>query len=275
MPELPEVETIRRGLIPHLQDEIIQEVIVRFPTLRWPIPNDLNSCLDQQKIERLSRRGKYLLLHMTKGTLIIHLGMSGSLRMIDAGTLPSRHDHVDIVLTNQKIMRYRDPRRFGAILWTTENPLNHPLLKSIGIEPFDENFTGLYLYQRALKRKMPVKAFIMDSKIVAGVGNIYAAESLFIARIHPLLPAGQLTKEQCTQLVEAIRHILELAIAAGGTTLKDFINSDGKPGYFLQKLYVYGRNQQPCRVCNTLLQSQQLGKRSTVFCEVCQAKNCE
>lgn len=273
MPELPEVETVKCGLIPHLENAIIQNVIIRCPQLRWPIPTSLKANLDQQKIIRLSRRGKYLLIHATSGTLIIHLGMSGSLRIVNQDTPISRHDHVDIILTDNKVLRYNDPRRFGAILWTKDDPLNHPLIKSIGIEPLDVNFSGSYLHSQTLKRHTPIKSFIMDSKVVAGIGNIYAAEALFLAHIHPTQPASQLTPAQCEQLVKSIKKILRLAIAAGGTTLKDFVNSEGKPGYFSQKLYVYGRSKLPCLICETPLQSIQLGQRSTVFCERCQPKH--
>jgi formamidopyrimidine-DNA glycosylase len=270
MPELPEVETIKRGLIPHLENTIIQDVVVRCSQLRWPMPVTLKSELTQQKISHLSRRGKYLFIHLTTGTLLIHLGMSGSLRLVKVDTPVTRHDHVDMILSNNLILRYHDPRRFGAILWTTGDPLHHPLIKSIGIEPLDVNFTGLYLQEKANKRHVPIKSFIMNSKIIAGIGNIYAAEALFLAGIHPLYPAGQLTSKQYTQLVESIKEILQLAIVAGGTTLKDFVNSQGQPGYFSQQLSVYGRANLPCLRCEATLQSLQLGQRSTVFCEQCQ-----
>lgn len=270
MPELPEVETTMRGLMPHLEGVMIQDVIVRAPQLRWPIPSDLKTCLSGQKIIKLSRRGKYLLIHVTTGTLIIHLGMSGSLRFLNSNKPPSRHDHVDILFSEKTILRYNDPRRFGAILWTEITPLNHPLLASIGIEPLDNQFNGEYLKKCALKRNVPVKSFIMNSKIVAGIGNIYAAEALFLAKIHPSTPAGMLTQHQCERLVTAIKKILNQAIVAGGTTLKDFVNSEGKPGYFSQQLQVYGRADLPCVRCNAPLQSMQTGQRSTVFCEHCQ-----
>ena len=270
MPELPEVETILRGLIPQLEGATIQDVIIRHPQLRWPIPTELKALLSQQKILSLSRRGKYLLIHVSTGTLIIHLGMSGSLRLLTLDVPLTRHDHVDIILSPHQRLRYNDPRRFGAILWTEENPLNHPLLKSMGIEPLDMNFTGQYLKQKALNRHAAIKPFIMNSKIVTGIGNIYAAEALFLAKIHPTMPAGLLTQQQCDQLVEAIKQILKSAISQGGTTLKDFVNSEGKPGYFAQKLHVYGRANLPCSTCGAPLRSIQLGQRSTVFCEHCQ-----
>lgn len=273
MPELPEVETIRCGLIPHLEHAVIQNVIIRHSHLRWPIPSNLNTILSHQKITKLSRRGKYLLIHVATGTLIIHLGMSGSLRVLSGNPAPTRHDHLDIILSTQKIVRYNDPRRFGAVLWTEDNPYNHPLITSIGIEPLDPCFTGQYLQQQVLNRHVPIKSFIMNSKVVAGIGNIYATEALFLAKIHPKTQAGVLNQAQCNQLVSAIKKTLSLAIAAGGTTLKDFVNSEGQPGYFSQKLYVYGRSRLPCLVCGTSLQSMQLGQRNTVFCAHCQPEH--
>lgn len=273
MPELPEVETVMRGLTPHLENAMIDHVIVRCPQLRWPIPKDLNNILRGQKIVRLSRRGKYLLISVATGTLIIHLGMSGSLRILSQVTPPLAHDHMDIVFSNHMTLRYNDPRRFGAILWTEENPLEHGLLKSMGIEPLDVHFTGQYLKKLALKRHTHIKSFIMNSKIVVGVGNIYAAEALFLAGVHPLTPTHLLSIHQCDQLVKSIKIILKHAIFEGGTTLKDFVNSEGKPGYFAQKLNVYGRAGLPCIVCHARLQSIKLSQRSTVFCEACQPLN--
>lgn len=270
MPELPEVETTLRGLMPHLCGAVIQSVVVRQPQLRWPIPPQLNTCLTQQKIIRLSRRGKYLLIHMTTGTLMIHLGMSGSLRILNVNTVSARHDHVDIIFSDNILLRYTDPRRFGAILWTETDPLKHPLLISLGIEPLDAQFTSAYLQQAARKRHVAIKPFIMNSKIVTGIGNIYATEALFLAKIHPMTPARLLTQQQCEQLVEAIKQILKSAILQGGTTLKDFVNSEGKPGYFSQQLHVYGRAHLPCTACGALLQSIQQGQRRTIFCVNCQ-----
>ena len=270
MPELPEVETIMRGLAPQLEGTTVQEVIIRQHQLRWPIPSHLKTSLSQQKIIKLTRRGKYLLLQATYGTLIIHLGMSGSLRVLNLSTPPTAHDHIDIIFSTDKLLRYNDPRRFGAVLWTEEDPLNHPLLLLMGLEPFDVHFTGQYLQKKAWNRKVPIKPFIMNSKIVTGIGNIYAAEALFLANIHPSTPAGQLTQQQYERLVDSIKTILMAAISQGGTTLKDFVNSEGKPGYFSQKLHVYGRAGLPCILCGSPLQSIQLGQRSTVFCAHCQ-----
>lgn len=270
MPELPEVETIMRGLMPELKGAIVQDVVMRHQQLRWPIPSDLKTRLYHQKIVNLSRRGKYLLIQLDNGSLIIHLGMSGSLRILDCSTSPTRHDHLDIIFSKEKLLRYNDPRRFGAVLWTDENPYEHPLIKSMGVEPLDENFTGQYLYQKSRCRQVPIKTLIMNSKIVTGVGNIYAAEALFLAKIHPIKPAGKMTLQQCEQLVDAIQNILKSAIIQGGTTLKDFVNAKGKPGYFSQKLHVYGRAGLLCTLCGSSLQRMQLGQRSSVFCNCCQ-----
>ena len=270
MPELPEVETIMCGLKPHLEGAIIQEVIIRRPHLRWPIPQHLNRDLKEQQISTVSRRGKYLLIRTDNGTLLIHLGMSGSLQMVTSATTLKSHDHVDIILSDDNILRYNDPRRFGAILWTTEDPYQHKLLSSLGVEPLESDFTHLYLQQKALNRRVAIKPFIMDSHVVVGVGNIYAAEALFLAKLHPNMPAGMLSLIQSQQLVDAIQTTLRAAIRQGGTTLKDFVNSEGKPGYFAQQLHVYGRAGKPCIQCQTTLQSITLGQRSTVFCEYCQ-----
>ena len=270
MPELPEVETIMRGLRLQIKNAVVKDVIMRRAQLRWPIPSDLKNCLAHQEIINLSRRGKYLLIQLTSGTLIIHLGMSGSLRILDQAQQPTKHDHVDIILSDNQLLRYNDPRRFGAILWTSGDPHTHPLLKSMGIEPLDNHFTGQYLIKQSLNRRTPIKALLMNSQIVTGIGNIYAAEALFLARIHPATPAGLLTLEEGITLVEVIKKVLNAAISQGGPTLKDFINSDGKPGYFSQSLHVYGRANQPCTACGNQLEHMQLGQRSTVFCNKCQ-----
>lgn len=270
MPELPEIETILNGLKPHLENNMIQEVIVRSSQLRWPIPSDLNQNLKGQKILHLSRRGKYLVIEVTSGTLLIHLGMSGSLKILTQSIPPSTHDHVDILLMNHQCLRYHDPRRFGALLWTVDNPLEHPLLKSMGIEPLTADFTGTYLKQRSLNRHTSIKTFIMNGRIVAGIGNIYATEALFLAKIHPCTPANILNVHQYDRLVVCIKNVLTDAISSGGTTLKDFVDSEGKPGYFIQKLQVYGRAGLPCVICKSPLQSIKLGQRTTVFCKKCQ-----
>ena len=269
MPELPEVETILRGLSPHIEGAIVEEAIIRTPQLRWPIP-ELNPFIAQQTIINISRRGKYLLFHLKTGTIIFHLGMSGRLCLLTQFKPAQRHDHVDILLTNKQVLRYTDPRRFGAILWTPDNPFEHPVLKNLVVEPLTDELTADYLVQRAAHRTKAIKPFIMDSKIVVGIGNIYAAESLFLAGIHPLMPAGMLTALQAQRLIDVIQQVLARAITQGGTTLKDFVNSEGHPGYFSQQLLVYGRAGLPCVSCNEPLHSIVLGQRSTVFCIFCQ-----
>lgn len=251
MPELPEVETTLRGLEHYLANKIVQAVHVRCHQLRWPIPSTLKKVLKEQQLQSVSRRGKYLLLHFEIGTLIIHLGMSGSLRILTSSVLPQKHDHVDIVFSTNEILRYTDPRRFGAILWTSKNPEQHSLLKNLGIEPLEKIFSAQWLFQRTQKSNSPIKLLIMNAKIVVGVGNIYAAEALFSAKIHPMQSSKLLTLKQCDALVKAIKIILKRAIKQGGTTLKDFKNSEEKPGYFSQQLQVYGRQQQPCLVCRS------------------------
>ncbi|MFO8025118.1 bifunctional DNA-formamidopyrimidine glycosylase/DNA-(apurinic or apyrimidinic site) lyase [Thiohalophilus sp.] len=270
MPELPEVETTRRGIAPHLQGRQVREVIVRQRQLRWPIPRNLNALLQGQTIQHIDRRGKYLLLGMDTGTLILHLGMSGSLRILPATTPPEKHDHLDIVLDNEQCLRLRDPRRFGAVLWSREDPLQHKLLKTLGPEPLSEAFTGDYLWQRSRGRKLAIKSFVMDSKIVTGVGNIYANEALFLAGIHPQRAAGRISRERYQQLVEAIKQVLAAAIRQGGTTLRDFTASDGNPGYFRQQLQVYEREHEPCHQCGQALRQRIIGQRSSYYCSRCQ-----
>lgn len=270
MPELPEVETTRRGIAPHLENHRVREVIVRQRQLRWPVPRDLNARLQGQVIEHVSRRGKYLLIGTAAGTLILHLGMSGSLRVLPCKTPPEKHDHLDIVLDNGQCLRLRDPRRFGAALWCRGDPRQHKLLRSLGPEPLDDVFDGDYLWQRARGRKLAIKAFIMDSKIVTGVGNIYANEALYLAGIHPQRAAGRISRARYAQLASAIKQVLRAAIRQGGTTLRDFTASDGKPGYFRQKLHVYERESQPCHQCGQMLRHSVIGQRSTYYCRHCQ-----
>ena len=241
MPELPEVETILRGLVPYILWAKVDQSIIRCKKLRWPIPEDLNSCIAGQTILELSRRGKYMLFRLETGTLIIHLGMSGRLCFLNNDEPAKKHDHVDIILTQNGMLRYTDPRRFGAILWTTENPAIHPLLSALGVEPLSEDFTAEYLLRCTSNRRMAIKPLIMAGKIVVGVGNIYAAEALFLSGINPSLPANLLTYTQGEKLVAMIQQVLEFSITQGGTTLKDFVNSDGLPGYFAQNLmYMVG-----------------------------------
>jgi formamidopyrimidine-DNA glycosylase len=271
MPELPEVETTMRGIAPHILQQKITSVVIRHFYLRWPIPKNLASILEKQIVLDVTRRGKYLLLATAKGTLIIHLGMSGCLRVMAAPIFTSnKHDHVDICFANKICLRLTDPRRFGALLWTDQAVSLHPLIKNLGIEPLAKEFTGKYLFERAQGRKVAIKTFIMDSKVIVGVGNIYAAESLFASGIHPLAATGNLNLAQCKKLVTAIKKILLMAIAQGGTTLKDFFNSSGKPGYFKAKLKVYGRGGLPCVKCASLLSELRLASRHTVYCSACQ-----
>jgi len=270
MPELPEVETTRRGIEPYVTGCMVEKMIVRERRLRWPIKKGLEQQLRGQRIINVSRRGKYLLLHTQAGTLIIHLGMSGSLRILPKDTAPLKHDHVDIVLDNQQYLRLRDPRRFGCVFWTTADPLQHDLLKNLGPEPLSDAFDADYLYTTSRKRKVAIKQFIMNSHIVVGVGNIYANEALFLAGIRPGLAAGRLSKSRCQQLVEAIKSVLHQAIQQGGTTLRDFTASDGNPGYFQLQLNVYGRGGEPCSRCGTVIKCLHQGQRATYYCPKCQ-----
>lgn len=270
MPELPEVETICQGLLPHIKGKKITHVEIRHKQLRWPIPNNLAKIITGQTIKNLSRRAKYLLLKLQTGTVIIHLGMSGRLVLFPIDTPARIHDHVDFYINNKYCLRFRDPRRFGAILWTEEDPLQHILLKNLGPEPLTPDFNAQILFEKTRKNKKAIKLWLMDSQKVSGVGNIYANEALFVAKIHPQFPACQLSKADCQCLVTAIKAVLKKAIKKGGTTLKDFVGAHGMPGYFQQKLFVYGRENKPCRKCKTLLIDINLGQRSTVFCPKCQ-----
>jgi formamidopyrimidine-DNA glycosylase len=271
MPELPEVETTRRGIEPYLVQQTIAEIIIRDHRLRWPIDLTLPKYLPGQTIQQISRRGKYLLLHCTDGVLIIHLGMSGNLRILKNHSAADKHDHVDIILTNGICLRFNDPRRFGCVLWTDTNPLLHPLLKNLGPEPLTKSFNSNYLYQNSRDRSAAIKLFIMDAKIVVGVGNIYANEALFQAGIHPKKAAKKIHKESYEKLTQTIKHVLKAAIKQGGTTLRNFITSDGQPGYFKQHLQVYDRGGLPCLQCQTKLREIRLGQRATVYCPKCQS----
>lgn len=270
MPELPEVETTCRGITPSIQAQTIKQIIVRESRLRWPVPDILIDKLAGERINAISRRGKYLLFQTQVGTMILHLGMSGSLRILHEHKPPQKHDHVDFIFNNGACLRYTDPRRFGTILWTEDDPLSHHLLSQLGPEPLTKNFNGKYLFEQSHRRTAPIKIFLMNSHIVVGVGNIYAAESLFMAGIHPLRQANRISLNRYQTLTHAIKQILKKAIAAGGTTLKDFYASDGKPGYFKQKLLVYGRENEPCMHCQKPLEKIQLNQRATVYCAHCQ-----
>lgn len=270
MPELPEVETTARGIRPHVDGQVVTKVIVRNPNLRWPVPSELADNLSQQQIQSVTRRGKYLLFKTSKGHQLLHLGMSGSLRVLPADTTATKHDHVDWIFENGQLLRLNDPRRFGSVLWTDQDPLQHPLLASLGPEPLSEAFYEDYLWQKSRGRKQNVKTFIMDSKLVVGVGNIYASESLFLAGIRPTVAAGRVSKARYEKLTQAIKQTLSKAIDAGGTTLKDFSQVDGKPGYFKQELNVYGQAGQACNRCGTEISNKVLNQRMTYWCNSCQ-----
>ncbi len=271
VPELPEVETTLRGISPYVSQSQIKQLIVRESRLRWPIPEDLSQHLEGATIGVPWRRGKYLLLPIgTSGTLMIHLGMSGSLRIVDPDLAPRKHDHVDLVLESGRALRFHDPRRFGCILFT-ETPREHPLLRDLGPEPFDTVFDGRFLYRQSRKRKTSVKAFIMDSHTVVGVGNIYASESLFAAGISPTRAAGNISLARYERLAQAIQGVLSASIAQGGTTLRDFVNATGNPGYFRQTLNVYEREGELCRVCETPVKMARQAQRATYWCPHCQS----
>ncbi len=269
MPELPEVETTRRGIEPHLAGRIVRRLLLRERRLRWPVPDAVADGLIDLPVERVRRRAKYLLLDSPRGSAIVHLGMSGSLRVLDVDVPLKAHDHWDLVLDDGRLLRYNDPRRFGCLLWQPAREV-HPLLAQLGPEPFDGGFDGGYLYARAHGRSGPVKHFLMDQAIVVGVGNIYAAEALFRAGIDPRRAAGRVSRARFEALAQAVKAILGHAIERGGTTLRDFLRPDGEPGYFEQELQVYGRAGEPCRVCGAPVASVRLGQRSSLYCPRCQ-----
>jgi len=271
MPELPEVETTVRGIAPHLTGERVSGAFVRQSRLRLPVPPDLHDILRNQTLHQVQRRAKYLLLDFAHGRLLIHLGMSGSLRIVPAGAPPSPHDHVDIAF-GERLLRYRDPRRFGLITWIPAGAPAPALLTRLGIEPLGEGFDGAWLHRASRDVRRPIKTLIMDSHVIVGVGNIYASESLFRARIHPLTEAGRLGPRRCQRLSEEIRATLTEAIAAGGSTLRDFVGTDGAPGYFQQHYYVYGREGQPCRSCGRPIRRRVIAQRSTFLCPHCQRR---
>ncbi|HEY1772675.1 MAG TPA: bifunctional DNA-formamidopyrimidine glycosylase/DNA-(apurinic or apyrimidinic site) lyase [Gammaproteobacteria bacterium] len=270
MPELPEVETARRGIAPHMQGRRVTAVTVRDRRLRWPVPSALVKELPGQRIESVSRRGKYLLFKTKAGTAILHLGMSGSLRVLAQGTPAQKHDHVDIELDSGELLRLRDPRRFGSLLWTRDDPQTHKLLKDLGPEPLSDELDGAHLLEASRGRKLAVKQFIMDSKIVVGVGNIYASESLFLAAIRPQRAAGRVNRKEYDALAKAIKKVLTASIKAGGTTLRDFMREDGEPGYFKQRLRVYDREGQHCYRCDGIVMAKATGQRMTYYCLSCQ-----
>jgi formamidopyrimidine-DNA glycosylase len=270
VPELPEVETTLRGVRPYLEGRRIAGLTVRDPRLRYPVPPDLGATLAGQRIGRLWRRGKYLLLDLERGGLLIHLGMSGSLRVLPATSPAGPHDHVDLLLADGPCLRLRDPRRFGAFLWFVGPASAHPLLSHLGPEPLGNGFDGDHLYRVSRGRSLAVKALIMDSGVVVGVGNIYANEALFGARIHPARASGRIGLTRYRALASQIRAVLAAAIAQGGTSLRDFVQEDGSPGYFAQSLQVYGRAGEPCPGCAGPIRVRRIGQRSSFYCPHCQ-----
>jgi len=270
MPELPEVETSRRGIRPHIEGQTVREVIIRNHALRWPVPAALAGTLKRRKIISVDRRAKYILLRFSHGTLILHLGMSGSLRICKQDTAVRKHDHFDLVVANGKVLRLHGPRRFGCVLWT-EHPISqHKLIAGLGPEPLGDDFDAQYLHQTSRRRSCSIKSFIMNSHIVVGVGNIYASESLFLAGINPKRKAGSISLARYQRLTDAIRDTLSASIEQGGTTLRDFLDETGKPGYFAQQLNVYGREGEPCLHCNKPVKQFVQQQRSTFYCAGCQ-----
>jgi formamidopyrimidine-DNA glycosylase len=269
MPELPEVETTRRGIAPHVEGRVVTKVVLRRPDLRWPIPDAIRTALPGARIESVDRRAKYLLVHTTRGTAIIHLGMSGSLRVLPQGTRAATHDHVDIELDSGQLLRLTDPRRFGCLLWQVPGE-THELLRDLGPEPLSSAFDGKLLFDRSRKRTSAVKVMLMDQATVVGVGNIYACESLYSAAIRPDREAGTISRARYDRLAIEVKRILIHAITRGGTTLRDFLAPDGAPGYFEQELMVYGREGEPCKTCGAAVRAISLGQRNTFFCARCQ-----
>ena len=270
MPELPEVETTRRGLAPHLEGQLIDAVVIRHPMLRWPVPQQLINLLPGQRIHQIQRRGKYLLFDTEAGWLIVHLGMSGSLRVVPATTPPEKHDHFDLVLRSGQAMRLRDPRRFGAVLWAGKDVMQHKLLMVLGVEPMTAEFSAEHLYQATRGRAAAIKLVLMDSHLVVGVGNIYANEALFAAGINPKTPAQRVSLARLQRLVAAVNDTLARAIQAGGSSLRDFVKADGEPGYFQQEYAVYGRTDEPCLRCARPIKQIRQGQRSSFYCTACQ-----
>lgn len=271
MPELPEVETVLRGLAPHITGRRLAGARVGDPRLRWPVPEGLDERLRGRDIRSCRRRAKYLLLELDEETLILHLGMSGSLRLLTHPPPPDRHDHVDLLLEGGACLRLRDPRRFGAVLLAAD-PRHHPLLVGLGVEPLSDTFNGDWLHAASRGRKAPAKAFLMDARQVVGIGNIYANEALFQAGIDPRTAIGRLSRARCLALADTIKDVLHRAIAAGGSTLRDFVDSQGEPGYFQQTYQVYGRTSQPCRCCGTPIRSLRQSGRGTFYCPACQRR---
>jgi formamidopyrimidine-DNA glycosylase len=269
MPELPEVETTRAGLAPHLVGRRVTGVVLRRKALRWAIPPVIAKTLPGERILAVRRRAKYLLVDTEPGSALLHLGMTGALRVLPAATPVQAHDHVDVALDSGRVLRFSDPRRFGCLLWQPAGT-THELLEGLGPEPLSDAFDGDYLFALSRGRSAPVKTFLMDQRVVVGVGNIYVAEALFAAGVSPLRAAGKVSRERYQRLADAVKQILTHAITRGGTTLRDFINPDGAPGYFEQELLVYGREGEPCRQCGRLLRHATIGQRASVWCGHCQ-----
>ncbi len=271
MPELPEVETTRRGIAPHVVGTTLRQVVVREARLRWPVPTTLPAAGADQPLLALDRRAKYLIFRLPKGNLLLHLGMSGSVRVLESGIEQALkpHDHVDLHF-DRASLRFNDPRRFGSLLWAPHPVDSHPLLADLGPEPLGQQFTAEYLYQRSRGRRGAVKSFLMDGHVVVGVGNIYASESLFEAGISPTRPAGRISLARYERLVQAVRKVLQRAIDSGGSTLRDFLRSDGSPGYFQLELAVYGREGEPCRQCGAPIRQRVIGQRASYYCASCQ-----
>ncbi|MGJ8679122.1 bifunctional DNA-formamidopyrimidine glycosylase/DNA-(apurinic or apyrimidinic site) lyase [Paraglaciecola sp.] len=269
MPELPEVEVSRLGISPHLEHKTIKQIIVRQPKLRWPVPDQIFQA-EGLEILSIRRRAKYLLLDTSKGSIVLHLGMSGKLCVVEADTDIQKHDHIDIVMDDGKCLRFNDTRRFGCCLWQASDAPPLSILTTLGPEPLTDEFDGNRMFELSRSKSVAVKNFIMDNKVVVGVGNIYANESLFIAGIDPRKPASKVTKKRYLALAEIIKKVLASAIQQGGTTLKDFMQADGKPGYFAQQLLVYGRAGETCDACKTVIKSVTIGQRNTFFCPTCQ-----
>jgi formamidopyrimidine-DNA glycosylase len=270
VPELPEVEITRRGIEPFVLGKTVTGVTVRNPNLRQRVPRNLARIVVGRRVERLRRRGKYILFDFDSGSLIVHLGMSGSLRLIDAQSAPRKHDHVDLVF-GRSALRLHDPRRFGMVLWSRGDASRHPLLARLGVEPLSEAFTAEFLYRVTRGRDVGIKQLLMNAGVIVGVGNIYANESLFKAGIHPRARARRVSRERCARLVGAVRETLVAAIAAGGSSVRDFVHSDGASGYFQQNYYVYDRAALPCRVCGGGIRVARLGQRSSFYCTTCQS----
>ncbi len=270
MPELPEVETTRRGIEPHLRGRKIRAARVYDARLRWPVTPGLDAALRGQRVRSIERRAKYLLLRLGRGTVILHLGMSGNLRVLPGATPLRKHDHLELLLDSGRSLRLNDPRRFGSCLYTVDDPAHHPLLRELAPEPLEPGFDGAYLHRITRRRRVAIKLLILNGRLVTGVGNIYASEALFRARIRPRRLARTLTLAESKHLAAAIRRVLSAAIRAGGTTLRDYLDVDGEPGYFRQKLYVYGRAGLPCRRCRTPVRQITQGQRSTYYCPQCQ-----